>query len=112
MIESENGSFSVMAGSLRLHGLYSLWNYTAVGSLALLQGIIPNPGIKPRSPSLQANSLPAERQEKPRNTGVVSLSLLQWIFPTQESNRGLLHHRQILYQLRYQGKPAIMTTRY
>ena len=112
MIESENGSFSVMAGSLRLLGLYSLWNYTGVGSLALLQGIIPNPGIKPRSPSLQANSLPAERQEKPRNTGVVSLSLLQWIFPTQESNRGLLHHRQILYQLRYQGKPVIMTTRY
>ena len=32
-----------------------------------------------------------------------SLSLLQWIFPTQESNRGLLHCSQILYQLSYQG---------
>ena len=32
-----------------------------------------------------------------------SLSLLQEIFPTQESNQGLLHCRQILYQLSYQG---------
>ena len=29
---------------------------------------------------------------------------LQWIFLTQESNRGLLHSRQILYQLSYQGR--------
>ena len=34
-----------------------------------------------------------------------SLSLLQQIFPTQESNRGLLHCRWILYQLSYQGSP-------
>ena len=33
-----------------------------------------------------------------QNTGVGSLSLLQWIFPTQESTRGLLHCRRILYQ--------------
>ena len=32
-----------------------------------------------------------------------SLSLLQWIFPTQESNWGLLPCRRILYQLSYQG---------
>ena len=62
---------------------------------------IPNPGIKPRSPALQADSLPAEPQGKPKNTGVSSLSLLQRIFPTQELNQGLLHHRQILYQLSY-----------
>ena len=47
---------------------------------------LPNPGIKPRSPALQADSLPAESQGKPKNTGVGCLSLLQWIFPTQESN--------------------------
>ena len=35
-----------------------------------------------------------------------SLSLLQWIFPTQESNRGLLHCRQILYHLSYQVSPV------
>jgi len=38
-----------------------------------------------------------------QNTGVGSLSLLQGIFPTQESNRDLLHCRHILYQLSYQG---------
>ena len=48
------------------------------------------PEIKPRSPALQADSLPAEPQGKPKNTGVRSLSLLQRIFPTQELNQGLL----------------------
>ena len=68
-------------------------------------GDLPNPGVEPRSPSLQVDSLPAELQGKPKNTGVDSLSLLQWIFLTQESNQGLLHCRQILYQLSYQGSP-------
>ena len=68
-------------------------------------GVLPNPGIKPRSPTLQADSLPAEPQGKPKNTGVGSLSLLQGIFLTQESNRGLLHCRRILYQLSYEGSP-------
>ena len=35
---------------------------------------------------MQADSLPAEPQLKPKNTGVGSLSLLQRIFLTQESN--------------------------
>ena len=54
------------------------------------------------SPALQADSLPSEPQGKTKNTGVGSLSLLQRIFPTQELNQGLLHCRQILYQLSYQ----------
>ena len=66
-------------------------------------GDLPNPGIKPRSPILQADSLPAEPQGKPKNTGVGSLSLLQGIFLTQESNCNP-HCRQILYQLSYEGK--------
>ena len=53
------------------------------------------------------DSLPAEPEGKPKNTGVGSLSLLQKIFPTQESNQGLLHCRQILYQLSYQGNPRL-----
>ena len=61
------------------------------------------PRDEPRSPALQADSLPAEPPGKPQNTGVGSLSLLQWIFPTQESNCGLLHYRCVLYQLGYQG---------
>ena len=51
---------------------------------------------QPKSPPLQADSLPAEPQGKPKNTGVGSLSLLQQIFLTQESNQGLLHCRWIL----------------
>ena len=35
----------------------------------------------------------------------VAFLLLQGIFPTQGSNRGVLHCRQILYQLIYQGSP-------
>ena len=48
---------------------------------------------------------PAEPQGKPKNTRVGSLSLLQGIFPTQESNQSLLHCRWILYQLSHQGSP-------
>ena len=59
------------------------------------------------SPVLQADSLPAEPQGKSKNTGVGSLSLLQWIFLTQELNQGLLHCRWIPYQLSYQGSPSI-----
>ena len=54
-------------------------------------GDLPNPGIKSRSPTLQVDSLPAKPQGKPKNTGVGSLSLLQQIFLTQESNQRLLH---------------------
>ena len=55
-------SRSVMSDSLQLHGLYSPWNSpgqnTGVGSLSLFQQIYP--GTEPRSPALQADSLPAE----------------------------------------------------
>ena len=40
-----------------------------------------------------------------KNTGMGCHALLQGIFQTQESNRGLLHCRQILYQMSYQGSP-------
>ena len=43
-----------------------------------------------------------------QNTGVGSLSLLQWIFPTQKLNRGLLHYKRILYQLSHQGSSRIL----
>ena len=66
-----------------------------------------NPGIESRSPTLLADSLPAEPQGKPMNTGMGSFSLLQWIFLTQKSNQGLLHCRWILYQLSYQGSPRL-----
>ena len=68
-------------------------------------GDLPNPGIKPRSPALQADSLLSESPGKPKNTGMGSLSLLQGIFQTQGSNPGLQHCRQILYHLSHQGNP-------
>ena len=63
-------------------------------------GDLPNPGIEPRSPTLQVGSSPTEPQGKPKNTRVGSLSLLQQTFPTQELNWALLHCRWITDQLR------------
>ena len=62
--------------------LYNPMEYTVHGilqarkrvdSLSLLRGS-PKPGIAPRFPTLQADSLPAESSGKPNNTGVSSLS--------------------------------------
>ena len=96
-----------MSNSLGPHGLYIPWNSpgqkTGVGSRSLPLRDLPNSGIEPKSPALQVDSLPSEPPGKPKNTGVGSLSLLQWTFLTQESNQGLLQSRQILYQLSYQG---------
>ena len=66
---------------------------TGVGGLSLLQGNLPNPGIESRSPTLQADSLPAELPRKPKNTEVGSLSLCQVNFLIRESNWGLLHSK-------------------
>ena len=67
-------------------------------------GDLSNPGIEPGSPTLQEDSLQAEPPGEPKNTRAGSLFLLQGIllqgiFLTEESNWGLLHCRQILYQL-------------
>ena len=56
------------------------------GSLSLLLGSSQPRDRTQVSHTLQADSLPAEPPGKPKNTGVGSLSLLQQIFPTQESN--------------------------
>ena len=66
---------SLMSDYLRPHGLYSPWNSpgqnTGVGSLSLLQGIFPTQRLEPRSPTVQADSLPAEL------SGKLSLSVLK-----------------------------------
>ena len=54
-------------------------------------GDLPNPRINWDWSTLQVDSLPAAPQERPKNTGLGSLFLLQWIFPTLESDRGLGH---------------------
>ena len=57
------------------------------------------------SDSLWPHGLYSPWNSPGQNTGVGSLSLLQGIFLTQESNQGLLHCRRILYKLNYQGSP-------
>ena len=66
-------------------------------------GDLSNPGIKPRSPTLQADSSLSVPPRKSKNTTVGSLSLLQGIFLTQKLNWDLLHCKWILHQLSYQG---------
>ena len=102
------------------------------GFQCLPPGELPNPGIEPRSPALQAESLLSEPPGKQsescsvvcdslrppglhspwnspgQNNGVDSLSILQEIFPTQGLNLGLLHCRQMLYQLSHKGSPRIL----
>ena len=82
---------SIVSDSLRPCWLQSPWNSpgqnTGVGSQFPSQGDLPSPGIKPRFPTLQADSLTAEPPGKPKNTGVGSLSLLQWIFLTRTWTR-------------------------
>ena len=68
------------------------------------------------SDSLQPHGLQPSRllcpQDSPgKNTGVGLHFLLQGIFPTQGSNSGLLHCRQILYHLSYQGSPYVLRWR-
>ena len=58
------------------------------------------------SNSLQPHGLPSPWNSPGRNTGVGGCSLLQEIFLTQGSNQSLLHCRQILYQLSYQGSQS------
>ena len=81
----------------------------------LSSGDLPDPGIEPRSPALQEDSLLSEPpgiiyyilllypwNYPGKNTGVGSLFPLQGIFPIQGLNPGLLHCRQILYYLSQQ----------
>ena len=53
--------------------------------------------------SLQPHGLYSPWNSPGQNTRVGSLSLLQGIFATQESNLGLPHCREILYQLSHKG---------
>ena len=103
-------SHSVMSDSLLPHGLQPArlpcpWGFSRQEYCSGLPcpppGDLANPGIKPRSPTLQVDSIPPGKLK----TGVGSLSLLQGIFPIQELNQDLMHCRWTLYQLSYQGSP-------
>ena len=58
--------------------------------------------------SLQLHGLYSPWNSPGQNTRMGSLSLLQGMFPTQGSNPGLPHCRQILYQLSHKGSPRIL----
>ena len=60
------------------------------------------------SDSLRPHGLYSPWNSPGQNSGVRSRSLLEGIFPTQGSNPGLLHCRQILYQLIHQGRPRVL----
>ena len=60
------------------------------------------------SNSLRPHGLYSPWNSPGQNTGVGSLALLQRIFPTQGSNPGLPHFREILYQLSHKGSPRIL----
>ena len=57
---------------------------------------------------LQPASFSVHEDSPGKNTGVDCHALLQGIFPTQESNPGLRHCRQILYHLSHQENPRIL----
>ena len=82
----------------------------------MMTEMLPSPASLPRaeseseSHSVVSDSLQPHGRYGPwnspgQNTGVGSLSLFQWIFPTQGLNPGLLHCRRILYQLSHKGSP-------
>ena len=66
--KGESESRSVMSDSLRLHGLY----IHGILQARILEWVafpfsrdLPNPGIKPRSPALQAGSFPGDHKGSP-----------------------------------------------
>ena len=112
-IPNADGRGHFLACCNSAHGparLFRPWNSpgknTGMGSQPFPSpGDLPDPGIEPRFFALPVDSLLSEPPGKRKNTGVVSLALVQGIFLTQGSNPGLLHCRRILYQLSHQGSP-------
>ena len=116
----------VVSCSLWLHPWNSPSQNTGVGSQYSSPGDLPDPGIKPRSPTLQEDSLPAEPQEKPRvsyhpefaqthvrwvgdaiqpSHPLLPLLLSPLVFPISRvlSNESALHIRWSKYQLQHQS---------
>ena len=97
-----------MSSSLRLHGLYSPRNSpgqnTGMGSPSPLQGVFPNPGIEPRSPALQVDSLPAEPQGKPQMyMHVYAFSTLVSVKVLRKNGNYLASSRKKIYYRTHQG---------
>ena len=130
-------SCSVVSHSLRPHGLYLArflcsWGFSRQGYWSGLPcpppGDLPNPGIEPRSPTLQVDLYCLNHWESPRTLEWVAYPFSRGMFwprsqtgvsciasrfftswatrEALESNQGLLNCRQILHQRSYQESPA------
>ena len=80
-----------------------IWYITVYKMMAIMQNTYESESLSVLSDSLQPHGLHSPWNSLGLNTGVGNLSLLQGIFPTQESNPGVSYCRQILYQLRHKG---------
>ena len=83
-----------------------LWLIIKITLLSLF--VIESESRSVMSDSLWSHGLYSLWNSPGQNTGVGSLSLLQGIFPTQESNPVLPHCRGILYQLSHKGSPKLL----
>ena len=68
-------SHLVVPNSLGLRGLYSPLNYPGQNTFPS-PGDLPNPGVKPRAPALQVDSLPVEL---PGNTNAKGAKSNVWL---------------------------------
>ena len=82
--------------TLRPHGLQPArllgpWDSpgknTGVGSHSLLQGNLPDPEIKPRSPTLQADSLWSEPPDPKPSPQTLSSSIFDYLHSTDEQTK-------------------------
>ena len=86
---------------------------TGVGSLSLSPGNLPNPGIEPWSPALQADSLLAEPPgNNPKNKGVGSLCLPQADLPSPGIEPGSSALQEDSSPAELGGKPSVTLGRY
>ena len=88
-------------------GFRSRYSVFRAYAMIVTSGILEKVRVAQSCPTLQPHVLYSPWNSPGQNTGVGSLSLLQGIFPTQGSNPGLPHCRQILYQLNHKGSLRI-----
>ena len=95
---------SSLRSRIRLECPLSLYLFTVVenhlDAIVVVSRSVVSDSLRPQV--LQPARLLCTWDSPGKNTRVDCYSLLQSIFPTQGSNPGLLHHRQILYHLSHQ----------
>ena len=97
-----------LLGRARLRAFISSFRTLCVSASARLSPSVASNSLQPHG--LWPSKLLCPWDSPGNNTGVGSLSLLQGISPTRESNLGLLHCRQILSRLSHQGSPCVNYT--